>query len=105
MIPFTPDGSFEHMCNPESTRDLAQVASVISSILHYGGSANDFEFGDPGEMIENLILDSVRKVSVIFVRADVVKGKDRDAFFGRYRFNTPLVEPTSSIWGKEGPGD
>ena len=33
------------------------------------------------EIIENLILHAVRKVGVIFIRADVLKGKDRNALF------------------------
>src|SRR5246127_31744 len=105
MIPIPPDGSFEHVHDTESIGNLAQIASVISAILHYRGPANHFELSNPGEIIENLILDSVRKVSVISVRADVIKGKDCDAFFGGCRFHTSLIEQASSISRKKGHGD
>src|ERR1700740_1002792 len=105
MIPITPDGSFEHVRNTESISNLAQIASIISAILHYRGPANNFELGNPGEIIENLILDSLCEISIVFSRADVIKGKDCDAFFGGCRFNPSLIEQASSISGKKDPSD
>jgi hypothetical protein len=62
---------------------LAQITFVISPILHHRSPTNDFELSNLGEIIKDLILHSVRKVNIFFIRADVLEGKDCDAFFWR----------------------
>ena len=64
-----------------------QIAFGVCAILHDGGTANHFELADLGEIIEDLILHSVRKVGVIFARTNVIEGKDGNAFLGYYRFD------------------
>jgi hypothetical protein len=46
---------------------------------------------DLGEIIEDFILDAVSKIGVIFICADILKGKNRNALFGWYRLNDSLV--------------
>jgi hypothetical protein len=41
--------------------------------MHNRGPAYDFELGDFGQIIEDFILDPVRKVGVIFICADVLE--------------------------------
>src|SRR5260370_33923387 len=91
MISVTADGSFQHITYSQSVSDLAQIAFGICPILHHRGPADNLELRNFGEIVENLVLHSVGKVSIIFVRADVVEGKDRNAFFGWRRRWSSLV--------------
>jgi hypothetical protein len=60
--------------------DAAQIALGIRPILHHRRPAYDFELGDLGEIIEDLILHAVRKVGVTLVIAEALERQDRDAF-------------------------
>jgi len=48
--------------------------------LHYRCPAYDFQLGDLGQIIEDFILHPIRKIGVVFVRADILKWQDGDAF-------------------------
>src|SRR5258708_19590446 len=103
MIPVTPDRSFQYVRDTENGGDLAQIALVIPPVLHDRGPADHFQLSYFGEIVEDLILHTVRKVSVVFVWTDVIEGKDCYAFFGSCAFANLLLKRRSSVSGKEKP--
>ncbi len=73
------------MRHPERFGDLAQVALSASLVLHHGRAANNFQVGDFGEVGQDFILHAICEISVLFIIAQVLKRKDRDAFFDNGR--------------------
>jgi len=66
--------SFQDVSYAQSIGNLAQIAFGVRPVLHHRGSANDFELGHLGQVIEDFILDTVTKIGVIFICADVLEG-------------------------------
>jgi hypothetical protein len=48
-------------------------------------------------------LHAVSKVGVIFICADVLEGKDRNAPLGWHRYNGSLVKDSARVTGEEKP--
>jgi hypothetical protein len=70
------------MCaTPNALTDIAHVLVRVALIFHDARAANDFQVGEPGKPSQNFILYSAGEKSVLFVFAQVLEGKHRDAFF------------------------
>jgi hypothetical protein len=70
MISVTTDGPFQNIGDAQGVGDLTQIAFAVSSILHDRGATDDFELSNLGEIIEDLILYAVGKVTIVFVLAE-----------------------------------
>jgi hypothetical protein len=92
VISVPADSPFQHIRYPQGFGYLVQVAFVISPILHDRATTDDFELCYLGQIIQDLVLDAVREVGIIFVWTDVIEGKHCDAFLGCCRFRWSLVK-------------
>ena len=66
--------------NPKLLGDLGKITR-LTLILLRRTARDHLENGDPGKPSQNLLLDAVGKVGVIWIAAQVFKRKHRDAFF------------------------
>jgi hypothetical protein len=73
------------MRHTECFCDFADVALSAGLVLHHRRAADDFEVGDLGKVGKNLILHTICEVSVLFIIAQVLERKNRDAFFDNGR--------------------
>src|ERR1700716_1146508 len=64
---------FQYVRDTQRVGDLAHVALRVGSILHDRGAADDFELGNLGQVIENLVLYSLGKKTVVFARTDALE--------------------------------
>src|SRR6267143_2413415 len=87
-VPGALHAAFEHMRNAEFLGDLAQVATYGILVLHHACTTNYFQVGDLGEIGENFILHAVCEVSVLFLIAKILKGKNGDTFCGNRNCHT-----------------
>jgi hypothetical protein len=63
------------MSHAQGTGDLAQITFGVGPVLHHRRPADDFELSNLGQTIENLVLDTVGKVGVVLIGAELSKGR------------------------------
>src|SRR6184192_3458120 len=61
----SPDAALQHMGDSQLVTDLTHVP--LAAIVHYAGSADDFQVGDFRKLGQNVVLHAVGKVRVLFV--------------------------------------
>src|SRR5205807_7303787 len=74
------DRAFKNVSDTECLADFPKVALDAVFVLHHGGAADDFEVGDLCEIGQDLVLNTIGKVGVLFVVAEIFKREDSDAF-------------------------
>src|SRR6266566_7833569 len=74
------DTAFYHMRNTQSSCDLTKVAFQVAFVLHHARSADDFQVGDLGKIIENFVLDASGEERVFFVFAEIFKRQYSNRF-------------------------
>src|SRR4029077_8714251 len=82
MVSIPTDSSLQHMSHTQGIGDLAQIAFAVRPILHHRGTADHLELNDLGQVVEDLVLDTVRKVGAVLIGAEAFEGKTGDALFG-----------------------
>ena len=81
MISGATHTAFHHFAHPQLLRDLLQIAGDPGLILHDRSAADYFQILDLGKIRQQLVLDAVSKVSVLFFLAQVFQRQYRDALF------------------------
>src|SRR6516164_108498 len=77
---------------------------AVAPILHHRGAADHFQLRDLGETIEDFIMHTVRKISVVLIRAEILERQDGNAFLMlRYAGWLP-VKKKAGFTGPEEPG-
>ena len=77
LINVLADTSLQDMGDAEAAADLPQVLILVPE--HEGGSPpDDLGIGMPGNEVQNLLTDSVRKILLILFRAEVKEWKYGD---------------------------
>src|ERR1700730_13536847 len=66
--------------------------------MHHRGEANHFLYVMPGQITKDLILYTIRKVNVLFVRTDILERKHSNTHFGWRLF--AQTEQRSNIAGQ-----
>src|SRR5205814_4082898 len=74
------DRAFKNVSDTECFADFPEVALDAVFVLHHGGAADDFEVGHFREIGQDLVLNTIGEVGVLFVVAEIFKRKDSDAF-------------------------
>ena len=59
---------------------------ITVPILHHRGPADHFQVCNPNEIVQNLILHPSRKVSVFFVRTNILERQHGDTVLGSRLF-------------------
>src|SRR4051794_6168086 len=75
----SPDGSFQNVGDAQSRANLPQVP-VAAAILTDRGAADHFQVRHLGQAGKDVVLNSVCKISVLLVVAQILKRQDRDTF-------------------------
>ena len=81
------------MRDAELLADLAQIARRAALVLHDARAADHFEIGDLREVGQNLVLHAIGEKGVLFVAAQIFKGKHGDAFLGHSGRSDPVAAP------------
>ena len=76
------DRAFKNVSDTECFADFPEVALDAVFVLHHGGAADDFEVGHFGEIGQDLVLNTIGEVGVLFVVTKIFKRENRDAFVG-----------------------
>ena len=74
--------SFENVGHAERLSDFTQVSLRAGSISHHAGARDYFQVGHFRKRGQDVVLDAIREKFVLFALAEILKGKNRDAFFG-----------------------
>ena len=74
------DRAFKNVSDPECFADFAEVALNAVFVLHHRCAANDFEVGHFREIGQDLVLNSIGEVGILFVVAEIFKREDSNAF-------------------------
>src|SRR3954453_21994773 len=85
LISAPSDAAFEHVHHAERLRDLRQIVFRRTPIWHHRSAADDFQVVDLRQAGEDVVLDSIREESVLFVVAKIVEGQDGNALLGDAR--------------------
>src|ERR1700720_1455551 len=72
--------TFEDVSDPKRFADFTKVALDEVFVLHHRSAADHFEIGHFRGISQYLVLNTVGKVGVLFVVAEIFKRKDSDAF-------------------------
>src|SRR5712691_4504252 len=85
------DCTFKDVSDTEYFADFAQVALDDVFVLHHRRAADHFEVGHFREIGEDLVLDTVGEVGILFVVAKILKRKDSDAFIWNWAGGTKCL--------------
>ena len=80
MVPGPADTAFHHIADTQLLSDFFQIAGDATFVLHDRSATNYFQILDLGQIREQLILDTVRKVGILFFVAQIFQRQDGDAF-------------------------
>ena len=70
--------TFKNICYAELLRDLAEIARFALIALR-GSARNDFQIRDASQPRQDLLLNAVGEIGVIWIAAQIFEWKDCDA--------------------------
>ena len=85
----TLDASFQHVSNAKLLGDLAQVPWTAGFVDHHRRVTNHFQIGYLGEISQNLVLDPIRKIGVLFFVTQILERQHRDALVRNGKSGNP----------------
>src|SRR5262249_34906638 len=89
MIGLATDAAFQNIGDPKRFSDFAKILrTFLSAVSHHAGAANDAKVLDSRECSQNVVLNSVRKESVLRLIAHVFKRQNGNTLLLR----APLVD-------------
>ena len=87
VIAHSADAAFQKVSHAQLAPDFRKVTFRIS-ITHDRAAADHLQVGNLGERGQNIILNAVREITVLFVVAKIIKRENGDALaFERVRGN------------------
>src|SRR4029450_8420549 len=93
------------MGNPKLLTDFAQVTLGAALVLHHTRAADHSQICNLGKVGQDLVLDSLGKISVLLVVAPVFEWKDGDTFLrNRCLRNRRQLRNESASWFDRWPG-
>ena len=101
-VRFAPHRPLHHVGDAERFADLPQI-SRPGPVLPNRCAADHFQVRHFGETRDNVVLDPVRKVSVLLVVTQIFKGQNCDALFRQRRFRGRRRR--RSLWNVVGAHD
>src|SRR6266487_2499177 len=88
MISGPTHTAFHHLAQPQLLSNLLEIASNPALVLHDRSAADHFQVLDLGQIRQQLSLDAVGKVSVLFFLAQILKGQDGNRLIDLVRGNS-----------------
>jgi len=85
--------------------NLPQIPLGACSILHHRGAADDLELSNFRKIVKNFVLNTIGKVGIVFIRPDILEGKNRDALFSENRIVSRPVKQKCWTIEEEKPSD
>src|SRR5215831_5786480 len=85
MVPRSAHTSFHHIANTQLLRNLLKIPCDASLVLHDRSAADHFQVLDLGKIRKQFVLDSVGKVSVLFLLAQIFQRQYCNAFLSNWR--------------------
>ena len=82
MVPRTAYSTLYYVANTQLLRDLLEIAGDAALVLHHRSAADHFQVLDLGEIRQQLILDPVSKVSVLFFVTQIFQRQHCNALVG-----------------------
>src|SRR4029453_13780258 len=93
------------MGNSKLLADFAQVTLGAALVLHHPRAADHSQICNFGKICQDLVLDSLRKISVLLVVAPVFEWKYGDTFLRNLRVrNRRRLRNKSACWFDRRPG-
>src|SRR4029450_11816677 len=87
------------MGNPELLTDFAQVTLGAALVLHHTRAADHSQICNLGKIGQNLVLDSISKISVLLVVTPAFEWKYGDTFLRNLRLkNRRRLRNESAYW-------
>src|SRR5947207_13325749 len=83
------------MSDTEFFGNFTQISDKAALVLHYRCAADYFQVGHSGEASQNFILHTIGEVSVLFLVAQILERKNRDALLGNGSRHASSCSPGS----------
>ena len=82
------DRTFKNVSDTECFADLTEVTLDAVFVLHHRSAADDFEVGHFREVGQDLVLNTIGEVGILFVIAQIGERQNGNAFFRNRRRET-----------------
>src|SRR5262245_53133467 len=87
------DASFYYMRDSELLTDLAQITRSSTLVMHYRRAPDHFQVRDPGQISQEVILDAISKIGVIWIGAEIFKRQHCNAICYRDLLTNKFILP------------
>src|SRR5437667_11007193 len=83
------DAAFQNMRYPEIISEPPEIS--FATVVHNTGPADDFQVGDPRQLGQNVVLNTIGKRGVFLLLAQIFKRQNGDSSFYRmtHQFTFP----------------